>query len=90
MSDTCTADATARLNKIEGQIRGIRNMLGEDRGCVDILMQISAASASLTNVAKLILEHHIEHCVADAIKNGEEAESLRDLKRALEQFAKMK
>lgn len=81
---------TNRLVRIEGQIRGIKKMVEEDRECEDILVQISAASASLTNAARLVMEHHIEHCVVDGIKHGDEDETIRRLKKSLDQFSKLK
>jgi len=90
MSDNCTIDAASRLKRIEGQIRGISKMFEEDRGCEEILMQISAASASLTSIARMLLEHHIEHCVVDAIRSGEDEQILKNLRKTIEQFTKRK
>lgn len=59
-----------RLNRIEGQLRGIRNMVEQDIYCDDILIQISAASNSLKSLGRLILENHIRTCVVDEIKDG--------------------
>ena len=83
-------DVAARLSKIEGQIRGIRTMVESGRECTDLLMQISAVSSALTGVARLIMEDHIEHCVAEGIKSGDEAETLENLKTVFKQFAKLK
>lgn len=63
---------TNRLSRIEGQIRGIRNMLESDAYCVDILMQTSAANAALNAFCKELLASHIKSCVANDIKNGKE------------------
>lgn len=63
---------TNRLSRIEGQIRGIRNMLESDAYCVDILMQASAANAALNAFCKELLASHIKSCVANDIKNGKE------------------
>ncbi len=62
--------ALRRLKIIEGQVRGIQKMVEEEKYCVDIVNQISAARSALNNVAKLILRRHIDRCVADAIKNN--------------------
>ncbi len=56
----------ARLNRIEGQIRGLEGMVAEDRYCIDILTQISAAQAALDKVALGLLDAHAHHCVLDA------------------------
>jgi len=80
----------ARLNKIEGQIRGIRKMLDEDRDCEEILLQISAVNAALTNTARIILESHLEHCVVEAIRRGDETDTIASLKKVITQFSKLK
>lgn len=59
-----------RLNRIEGQIRGIRSMLENDAYCIDILLQVSAAGAALNSFSKEILAQHIKTCVAEDIKAG--------------------
>ena len=61
-----------RLARIEGQVRGIRNMLENDAYCVDILTQVSAAQSALNGFSKELLSSHIKTCVADGVKNGED------------------
>lgn len=61
-----------RINRIEGQIRGIKNMIEEDKYCIDILTQISAARAALGSLENKLLEAHINTCVVNGIKNGDE------------------
>jgi len=61
-----------RLHRIEGQIRGIERMLEEDRYCIDILTQIAAANTALESLAVRILDSHVRHCVADALRSGDE------------------
>ena len=61
-----------RLARIEGQIRGIRNMLENDAYCVDILTQVMAAHSALNGFNKELLSSHIKTCVADGVKNGED------------------
>ena len=65
-------ELTNRINRIEGQIKGIKNMIDDDRYCVDILTQISAAKAALSSLSKELLEDHINTCVVSGIKNGDE------------------
>ena len=60
----------ARLRKIEGQVRGIARMVDEDTYCIDVLTQVSAATRALENVALLLLEDHLDHCVRDAAARG--------------------
>lgn len=59
-----------RLNIIEGQIRGIKQMIEDDRYCADILIQLSAINKSLESVENAILESHIKSCVLSEIQNG--------------------
>ncbi len=63
-------DLLNRLNRIEGQIRGIKNMVDNDAYCVDILTQVSAANAALNSFSKVLLTEHIKTCVVDDIKAG--------------------
>jgi CsoR family transcriptional regulator, copper-sensing transcriptional repressor len=59
-----------RLRRIEGQVRGLQRMVEEDRYCIDILEQVSAATRALQSVALELLNDHMAHCVADAVKSG--------------------
>lgn len=59
-----------RLNRIEGQVRGVKNMLDENIYCTDILTQVSAIKAALDAFNKELLANHIKTCVADNIRNG--------------------
>lgn len=62
----------SRLNRIEGQVRGIRGMVERDSYCDDILNQIAAVQAALSSVSKLVLENHIRGCLVKKIRNGED------------------
>lgn len=62
-----------RLNRIEGQIRGIRGMLENDAYCTDILTQISAAQAALNAFNRELLGNHIKTCVAEHIREGDDS-----------------
>lgn len=70
-TDKLKVDLTSRLNRVEGQIRGIKNMIEKDIYCDDILNQIAAAHAALESVGKLLLKNHIQGCVVEKIKNGD-------------------
>src|SRR5450759_3169771 len=59
-----------RLRRIEGQIRGLQRMVDDDRYCIDILEQVSAATRALQSVALVLLDDHMGHCVANAVKAG--------------------
>ncbi len=63
-----------RLNRIEGQVRGIQRMVEEDRYCADILMQISSAQEALRAVARALMRNHLAHCASHAIRSGSEEE----------------
>ncbi|MCY8266508.1 copper-sensing transcriptional repressor CsoR [Bacillus haynesii] len=79
---------TNRLKRIEGQVRGIQNMIENDRYCVDILVQISAVQAAMQKVAFSLLEDHTHHCVANAIKSGEGEEAIEELLDVFKRFSK--
>jgi DNA-binding FrmR family transcriptional regulator len=64
----------SRLNRIEGQVRGIGRMVDEDRYCIDILTQLQAARAALARVETELLKDHIDHCVASAMTSGDAKE----------------
>ena len=59
-----------RLRRIEGQIRGVHQMVEEDRYCIDVLTQISAATKALQSVAVGMFDDHLRHCVAQAVATG--------------------
>ncbi|MGO8862748.1 MAG: metal-sensitive transcriptional regulator [Acidimicrobiales bacterium] len=61
-----------RLRRIEGQVRGVQRMVEEDRYCISILEQVSAATNALRAVAVELLDDHLAHCVADAVRTGGE------------------
>jgi DNA-binding FrmR family transcriptional regulator len=61
------------LRRIEGQVRGLQKMVEDDRYCIDILTQVSAAGRALQSVALGLLEDHLGHCVAQAVAEGGEA-----------------
>lgn len=66
-------DLITRLNRIEGQVRGVKKMLEEDRYCVDILTQVSAISNGLNAFNKKLLANHIKCCVVNDIRSGNDA-----------------
>jgi DNA-binding FrmR family transcriptional regulator len=71
-----------RLNRVEGQVRGVRRMVEEDRYCIDVLTQISAAQAALDKVALGLLDDHARHCVVRA-ESGERVEMTDELMAAV-------
>ena len=76
-----------RLNRIEGQVRGISRMVAEDTYCIDVLTQIGAIKSAIDRVGMLLLEDHIKHCVTDSVRAGEGAR-VDELVLAVSRFAK--
>lgn len=76
-----------RLSKIEGQVRGVKSMLMEDRYCVDILTQVSAIQAALNSFNKELLARHIKTCVSEDIQAGNE-EAVDELCELLKKLMK--
>jgi len=80
-----------RLHRIEGQVRGVERMVEDERYCIDILTQISAATTALESLAFQILEGHVESCVAGALSSGDAeaaAEKSRELLEAVHRFSR--
>ena len=65
-------DLMNRLNRVEGQIRGIKGMIEKDVYCDDIITQLSATQSALNSVAKVLLEGHLKGCVVDRLADGDE------------------
>lgn len=76
-----------RLNRIEGQIRGIRGMVERDAYCTDILIQVSAVSAALNSFSRVLLDNHIKTCVTNDIREGKE-ETVDELLMVLKKLMK--
>ncbi|AXC14735.1 Repressor CsoR of the copZA operon [Acidisarcina polymorpha] len=64
------ASVLARLARIEGQVRGLRNMVESERYCADILLQISSVQEALRGASRQLMRNHLQHCAADAIRKG--------------------
>jgi len=73
------ASCLKRLQRIEGQVRGLSRMVEEDRYCIDIVTQISAVRAALRRAEEEILRDHVAHCVEDAIGSGDKAAQRRKI-----------
>ena len=76
-----------RLNRVEGQVRGVKKMLENDAYCVDILTQVAAINAALNSFNKELLSEHIHNCVARDIRNGED-EVIDELVKTLQKLMK--
>jgi DNA-binding FrmR family transcriptional regulator len=73
-----------RLNRIEGQVRGLARMVAEERYCIDIVTQVSAVRAALRRVEEEILREHVAHCVDHAIASGNRGEQRRKIAELME------
>ena len=78
----------ARLSRVEGQVRGLRKMVDEDRYCIDVLTQVGAAKAALDAVALVLLQDHTEHCVVEAIQAGDGSKKVLELNQAVERLVR--
>ena len=90
LDETQQQAVVTRLNRIEGQIRGIRRMVTEPRLCVDILQQLAAAEAALNRISLVVLRFHVEKCVPEGVAQGEPERSRRltELVDIFDRFAK--
>ena len=86
-SDKEFKDLIHRLNRIEGQVRGIKRMVEDGRDCSEVLIQLSAVKSAINNTGKIILQDHIEHCIVDAVEHGDR-EAIKELEKAIDRFMK--
>jgi len=77
-----------RLRRISGQVEAVQRMIEQDSYCVDILMQISAATGALHKVGELVLEEHLKSCVRAAMENGDTADREKKLEELMTIFRK--
>lgn len=80
-------DLLNRLNRIEGQVRGIKGMVEKDAYCTDILIQVAAVNAALNSFNKVLLANHMKTCITQDIRNGKE-ESMEELLAILPKLMK--
>jgi DNA-binding FrmR family transcriptional regulator len=66
-----------RLSRIEGQVKGLRRLVEEDTYCVDVMTQISSIHEALRGVGKVLMRNHLQHCVTDALREGDSAKAER-------------
>jgi DNA-binding FrmR family transcriptional regulator len=79
MRESIKTSCQKRLNRIEGQVRGLARMVDDDRYCIDIVTQISAVRAALRRVEEEVLKDHVAHCVEHAITSGDKADQRRKI-----------
>jgi len=73
-----------RLNRVEGQVRGVAKMIEEDRYCLDVLTQLRAIRAALVRVETGLLQEHLTHCIEDAIVSGDSAQQRKKAAELIE------
>jgi DNA-binding FrmR family transcriptional regulator len=79
MRDDIKMSVEKRFTRIEGQVRGLKRMVEEDRYCIDIVTQIAAVRAALRRAEEEILQDHVAHCVEHAIQSGNKADQKRKI-----------
>ena len=77
-----------RLNRIEGQVRGIKKMIDVDRYCIDIVQQLTAVSSAIDEVSLAVLQSHIEGCVSDAIREEHSEHHIKELMETIRKAVK--
>lgn len=86
MQQDTKASCLKRLKRIEGQVRGLIGMVGDERYCIDVITQVAAVRAALKRVEDEVLKDHVAHCVEHAISAGdrdEQREKIAELMRVL-------
>jgi CsoR family transcriptional regulator, copper-sensing transcriptional repressor len=83
---TKTSSVINRLSRIEGHVRAIKRMIEKDTPCPEVLLQLAAVSAAVHKTARIVLEDHIESCLAQAVADGTAMKELRNLKDALDTY----
>jgi len=88
MRDASKSPVRKRLNRIEGQVRGLSRMVEDDRYCIDIITQIGAVRAALGRVEEELLRDHVGHCVEHAIASGDKADQRRKVSELMAVFSR--
>ena len=88
MHDLTKSSCIQRLNRIEGQVRGLARMVEEGRYCIDILTQLSAARAALRRVEQEVLRDHIGHCVREAMQSKDARTQDRTIQELIDVLAR--
>lgn len=83
MREEIKTSCAKRLNRIEGQVRGLARMVDEDRYCIDIVTQVAAVRAALRRLEEEILRDHVAHCVEHAISSGNKTDQRRKIEELM-------
>ena len=76
-----------RMSRLIGHLESVKRMIENGRDCSEILIQLSAVDSAIKAVSKIIIKDHMEHCIIDAVHNGDE-QAIENLQKAIEQFIK--
>ena len=90
MDEQKKGKAVSRLNRIEGQVRGIRRMVDEDRYCMDILAQTRSVASALRAVEDLIMENHMQTCLAHAMQSNDPGEKQQKIQEVMDVLGQMR
>ena len=84
---TQTKAVLNRMARLIGHLESTKKMIEDGRDCSEVLIQLSAVDAAIKAVGRIILKDHIQHCIVDAVRNGDE-QAIKNLNKAIEQFIK--
>lgn len=84
---TQTAAVLNRLSRAIGHLESVKRMVEDGRDCSEVLIQLAAVKSALNSTGKVILKDHIEHCIVDAVEQGDR-QAILDLEKAIDQFMK--
>ena len=90
MNEKQKEQVSARLRRIEGQVRGIRRMVDENRYCMDVLAQTASISAALRGVEECIMKQHLETCVADAMRSNDDQAKQEKIEEVMAAIARVR
>ncbi|MBF0545545.1 MAG: metal-sensitive transcriptional regulator [Candidatus Riflebacteria bacterium] len=86
MNHKSHADVDRRLAKISGHVEGIRRMIAQDKGCVEILQQMKAVMSALDSTRKILLKDHVQHCLAEALEQKTPSSAVEEIEAILSQI----
>ena len=89
MQSDVKESCTARLRRIEGQVRGLVRMVEQDRYCIDVITQVQAVRAALKRVEEEVLRDHVAHCVEHAIQSGDAREQRKKVAELMHVLGKI-
>ena len=88
LKDELKKKAISRLNRVNGQINGLKNMIESNRDCVDVIIQIAAIRAAVGQFGAMLVQDHMEECIHTAIKKGNSKELVDSLNKVMKQMLK--